>query len=91
MTTRSNTTTTRKNLRAYLRRLSRRRKSSVVTADDAERFLANNGNFSRREAVSHINSIFNTNSNEVVAVGSTPSARPEARGRMITEWTFLAD
>ena len=81
----------RNQLNSYLRKASRRRKSSAVTAADGQRFFDRNyPSLSSTERVSYINSIFNHNSEDVVAVGSVPSPRSESKGRMITEWTYIS-
>lgn len=70
----------------YLRSLSRRRGTSVVTADDAQRFL-DNKNFSgnQNERLSVIRSVLREPT--FSSVGFTPSSREAARGRTITTWT----
>lgn len=76
-------------LNSYLRGLARRRSSRTVTADDAQTFLNRKGVRTKmirtRQAV--INSALM--SGDFVAVGQTPSNRPAAKGRSITEW-YLA-
>lgn len=76
-------------LNSYLRGLARRRSSRTVTADDAQTFLNRKGVRTKmirtRQAV--INSALM--SGDFVAVGQTPSNRPVAKGRSITEW-YLA-
>lgn len=77
-----------RNLNSYLRGLARRRSSGTVTSDDAHIFLTRNGVSSKqiRTRLSYINSVFSTAAFE--SVGSVPSSRPSARGRMITEWVL---
>lgn len=74
------------NLRSYLRGLSNRRNSGTVTADDAQNYLTRKGirELQVRTRQSLINSAFIGGQFE--PVGSTPSARPAAKGRQITEW-----
>lgn len=73
------------NMKGYLRGLSSRRSSKVVTADDAQNYLSAQGvSRSVRTRLSLINSVlrrpFFKN------VGSTASSREPARYRQITEW-----
>lgn len=81
----------RSSLRSVLRKCSRARKNSIVTAADAQAYFDwHYPSLDNRKRVSYINSILNNNSNEVIAVGETPSPREAARGRMITEWVFVS-
>ena len=75
-------------LRSYLRTLANRRNSGIVTADDAHNYLGKNGidEMKVRTRLSFINSAFATE--EFESVGYTPSSRPAAKGRSITEWTL---
>ena len=76
------------NLRGYLRGLARRRNSGRVNAADAQNYLDRQGLHGKmvrtRQAV--INSALM--GGDFYAVGSTPSPRPSAKGRFITEWTL---
>jgi hypothetical protein len=73
-------------LRSYLRSLSKRRNSRVVTADDAHTFLSRNGVNERqvRTRLSYINSVLRKP--DFKPVGYTYSEREAARSRIITEW-----
>ena len=80
--------TTRSKLATYLRRLAKTRRSARVTADDAHTFLTRNGVRVKqvRTRLSYINSVLREP--EFMPLGKTPSTRPTARGRFITEWTY---
>jgi hypothetical protein len=72
---------------SYLRGLANRRSSGVVTADDAHTYLSRAGIREQmvRTRLSFINSVFGTGMFE--QVGSTPSNRPQAKGRSISTWS----
>lgn len=72
---------------SYLRGLVNRRQSGVVTADDAHNYLTRAGinEMMVRTRLSFINSVFSNG--EFAPVGTTPSARPQAKGRAISTWT----
>lgn len=72
-------------LASYLRNVSRKRSNSVVTADDAQKFLSKNrfrGNVNDRLSV--IRSALRTPT--FTPVGYTTSSRPAAKSRYITQW-----
>lgn len=76
-------------VRSYLRSLSRRRNTGVVTSDDAHRFMTKMGlsETATRARATILNEIFpNRNAKGFQRVGTTPSARPEARRRRISTW-----
>lgn len=75
-------------LRNYLRSLARRRNAGTVTADDAQTYLTRQGMSPRkiRTRLAITNSALQ--SGEFEPAGTTPSTRPEAKGRYITEWTL---
>jgi hypothetical protein len=77
---------TRTRLNSYLRSLSRRRNTGLVTSDDAHAFLTKEGVSSKkvRTRLSYINSVLRYPNFE--AAGDVPSSRPVARGRRITAW-----
>lgn len=69
----------------YLRKLSTRRNSGVVTADDAQRYLSNrNYRGNRNSRLSVIRTALNDT--KFASVGYTPSTRPVARSRRIAVW-----
>jgi hypothetical protein len=74
-------------MRTWLYSIARKRRSGIVTADDVHTYLDRIGVTKRqvRTRLRFINSMFS--SGNFVAVGNSPSRRPAARGRMITEWT----
>lgn len=76
-------------LTSYLRSLSRRRSTAVVTADDAQRFL-DNKNFegNTNERLSVIRSVLREPT--FYSVGAASSSRTAARGRTITQWVVGA-
>lgn len=74
-------------LAGYLRSLSNRRQSQVVTADDANAYLSRRGISRVDRRLSYINSAFANPA--FVQVEMTPSRRPEAKGRKITAWTTV--
>lgn len=80
-------TVTANKMRSWLYSIARKRVSGIVTADDAHTYLDRQGirptQFLTR--LSFINSVLR-NSNFEYA-GMTPSKRPVAKGRVITEWT----
>lgn len=75
-------------LTSYLRSLANRRSTGTVTADDAHNFLNRKGIRSgmtrTRQAV--INAAFMGGDFENTGY-TTPSSRPAAKGRSISEWT----
>jgi hypothetical protein len=72
-------------LNSYLRNLSSRRSDNVVTADDAHRFFSKKGYRGNRNArLSATRTVLNESN--FVPVGQTPSSRPVAKGRKITQW-----
>jgi hypothetical protein len=74
-------------MRSWLSSIARKRVNGTVTADDAHTYLDREG-VSRghvRARLSFINSVLRSPNFEYA--GMTPSTRPVARGRMITEWT----
>lgn len=76
-----------KGLRGWLYSLTRRRMNGTVTADDAHRYLDRQG-FKKYEVftrLSFINSVLRDGNFN--PSGMTPSTRPAARRRLITEWT----
>jgi hypothetical protein len=75
-------------LRTYLKGIARKRVSGIVTADDAHRFLDKEGIRPQqvRTRLAFINSALRSPEFEVI--GMSPSMRPSARGRMISEWTI---
>ena len=81
-------TSTVSELRSYMRSLSKRRTSRVVTADDANAFLQKKGVPTKRvrARLSHINSVLRAP--DFTNVGRRQSARDAARGRNITEWQY---
>lgn len=74
------------NLNNYLRRLVvRRGKNGFVTADDAHKFFSNKGYRGNRNArLSATRTVLNESN--FASVGQTPSSRPVAKGRKITQW-----
>lgn len=75
-------------MRSWLNKLVSRRSTGVVTADDAHTYLDREGVRPQqvRTRLSFINSVLREPNFEYA--GETPSSRPAARGRMITEWTI---
>jgi hypothetical protein len=70
----------------YLRGLSRRRSSGIVTADDMVNFLTRKRvRVSQNERISLTRQVLNASNFE--AVGTVPSVRTEAKSRHITAWT----
>lgn len=80
----SNSSKITRGLTSYLRSLSSRRQSRVVTADDANTYLFRNGITSIDSRLSCINSAFSNP--DFVQVQKTPSLRSQAKGRKITAW-----
>lgn len=75
-----------KGLRGWLYSLARRRVNGTVTADDAHIYLDRQG-FKKYEVftrLSFINSVLRDGNFN--PRGLTPSTRPAARRRLITEW-----
>ena len=72
---------------SYLRGLANRRQTGVVTADDAHTYLSRAGinELMVRTRLSFINAVFSNG--DFAPVGTTPSARPQAKGRAISMWT----
>lgn len=83
----SNSNKIARGLTGYLRSLSKRRQSQVVTADDANTYLSRRGISSVDGRLSYINSAFANPT--FVQVEMTPSRRPVAKGRKITAWTTV--
>ena len=79
---------TARRMTSYLRSLSNRRSSGVVTADDVHAYLTREGVHQKqvKTRLSFINSVL-AGSGEFVQDGTTRSTRPEAKGRTITAWT----
>lgn len=75
-------------LRSWLRDIGRKRKTRTVTADDAHRFFDRVGIHENSVDVrlSYINSVLREP--DFTPVGSTPSTRPRARKRHITQWAM---
>jgi hypothetical protein len=75
-------------LTSYLRRLATRRVNRSVTADDVNNYLVQKGYdfLSQNERLSVTRSVLNEQN--FTPTGTAPSARPEARGRQITVWTY---
>jgi len=75
-------------MRSWLSGLARRRSNGTVTADDVHTYLDREGVRPQqvRTRLSFINSVLREPNFEYA--GETPSSRPAARGRMITEWTI---
>lgn len=75
-------------MRSWLYNLARRRSTGTVTADDAHTYLDREGVRPQqvRTRLSFINSVLREPNFEFA--GMTPSQRPAARGRTITEWTI---
>jgi len=75
-------------LRTYLRGIARKRSAGIVTADDAHNFLDREGVRPQqvRTRLAFINAALRSPEFEVI--GMSPSQRPAARGRMISEWTI---
>lgn len=75
-------------MRSWLSGLARRRSTGTVTADDVHTYLDREGVRPQqvKTRLSFINSVLREPNFEYA--GETPSSRPAARGRMITEWTI---
>lgn len=75
-------------MRSWLSGLARRRSTGTVTADDVHTYLDREGVQPQqvRTRLRFINSVLREPNFEVT--GATPSSRPAARGRMISEWTI---
>jgi hypothetical protein len=83
--TRQNRETTVRRMATYLRSLANRRSSGVVTADDANAFLAREGfRVNVKTRLSYINTVFGSGMFE--QTGMTYSTRPQAKGRAISTW-----
>lgn len=83
----SNTDKTVSQLRSYLRGLSRRRNSGIVTADDVQNYLTRkqfSGNTNERLSI--IRSVLREPT--FFRAGSVQSKREAARGRRVTAWMF---
>jgi hypothetical protein len=72
-------------MRSWLNEIARKRVNGTVTADDAHTYLdrAGIGRKHVRARLSFINSVLRPN---FEYAGMTPSTRPAARRRLITEW-----
>lgn len=81
-------TRTANRMKSWLYSLARRRSTGTVTADDAHTYLDREGVQPEqvRTRLSFINSVLREPNFEFA--GMTPSQRPAARGRTITEWTI---
>jgi hypothetical protein len=72
---------------SYLRSLARRRNDAVVTADDVQNFLSQNGfRGNTNERLSVIRSVLREPN--FYAIGTTKSNRDAARSRTISAWTL---
>ena len=73
-------------MRSYLNRIARNRKSNIVTADDAHRYLDSVGVSPRNVTgrLRFINSVLRTPN--FYQAGMVKSTRVAARGRSITQW-----
>jgi predicted Zn-dependent protease len=78
---------TARRMTSYLRSLSNRRSSGVVTADDAHAYLTREGVHQKqvRTRLSFINAVL-AGSGEFEQNGTVASTRPQAKGRSITAW-----
>lgn len=78
---------TARRMTSYLRSLSNRRSSGVVTADDAHAYLTREGVHQKqvRTRLSFINAVL-AGSGEFEQNGKVASERPQAKGRSITAW-----
>jgi len=78
---------TARRMTSYLRSLSNRRSSGVVTADDVNAYLTREGVHQKqvRTRLSFINSVL-AGSGEFEQNGMVASTRPQAKGRSITAW-----
>ena len=79
-------TSTAKKIASYLRSLSNRRSSGIVTADDVHTFLNKEGVRPQqvRTRLSFINTVLREPMFE--QDGTTNSTRPSAKGRAISTW-----
>jgi len=79
---------TARRMTSYLRSLSNRRSSGVVTADDVNAYLTREGVHQKqiRTRLSFINAVL-AGSGEFEQDGMVASTRPAAKGRTITAWT----
>jgi len=77
---------TARRMTSYLRSLSNRRSSGVVTADDVNAYLTREGVHQKqiRTRLSFINAVLAGSGEQDGMVAST---RPAAKGRTITAWT----
>jgi hypothetical protein len=74
-------------LTSYLRGLARRRKNSIVTADDVQNFLTRkNFTASQNERLSITRTVLQEPT--FLPVGMVASKRGVARGRRVTAWTI---
>lgn len=80
--------TTARRMTSYLRSLSTRRSSGIVTADDVHAYLNREGVHQKqvRTRLSFINAVL-AGSGMFEQVGTVPSSRPQAKGRAISAWT----
>jgi hypothetical protein len=76
-----------KRINTYLRSLSNKRSSGIVTADDVHAYLTREGVTPKqiKTRLSFINSVLREPN--FAAVDTVPSTRAAARGRMITGWS----
>ena len=76
-----------KRINTYLRTLTNRRSSGIVTADDVHTYLNKEGVAPQqvRTRLSFINSVLREPT--FIPTNTVPSSRPAAKGRMITAWT----
>ena len=79
---------TARRMTSYLRSLSNRRSSGIVTADDVNAYLTREGVHQKqvKTRLSFINAVL-AGSGEFEQNGTVASARPAAKGRTITAWT----
>jgi hypothetical protein len=75
-------------MRTWLYDIARKRVSNTVTADDAHTYLDREGvrPLQVRTRLRFINSVLRDTN--FAPVGMTPSQRPVAKGRAITEWSI---
>lgn len=79
---------TTRRIMSYLRSLASRRSSGTVSADDVHTYLTRDGVREEqvRTRLSFINSVFRNEMFE--SMGTSPSTRPQAKGRAITAYTL---
>lgn len=80
-------TSTVNKMRTWLYSIARKRVTGIVTADDAHTYLDREGVRPQqvRTRLRFINSVLRSPNFEYA--GATPSERPVAKRRMITEWS----